>query len=33
MSFVTEKLDATPERSLHMKSDAVQVEEGEQKTG
>lgn len=33
MSFVTEKLDATPERSLNMNGDAVQVEAGEQKTG
>lgn len=33
MSFVTEKLDATPEKSLNMNADAVQVEAGEQKTG
>lgn len=33
MSFVTEKLDATPERSLNMNGDAVKVEAGEQKTG
>lgn len=33
MSFVTEKWDATPEKSPNVNGEVVQLEAGEQKTG